>query len=184
MPIVIADDLTGAAELGGVAWRYGLTAEVHAVPGESRSAEVTAIDTDSRGCAGEEAARRVEQTIRGVAGQSWVYKKVDSVLRGPVLAELVHSMGWRRLKVVCELAPGVVRMEAGCGAGTKLTMKPGSYIWPAAVWPRAEKAGQGRPGPHSGCENPGDRGDEAVPAPKTTSLRIGSESDLKHSHSL
>jgi len=86
---VIADDLTGAAELAGIGLRYGLTAEV-IVQGECNGkAELVCVDTDSRSCTANEAARRAAAAARELrkAGAAWIYKKVDSVLRGNVLAE-------------------------------------------------------------------------------------------------
>ena len=123
MIVVLADDLTGATELGGVAWRYGLTAEIHtqdatgqlsanaaaaktgqsdegvqpAIPG------VLALDTDTRGYAGDDAARRVARACASLPAHTWLFKKIDSVLRGPVLAELeaaLACLGRRRALVV------------------------------------------------------------------------------------
>lgn len=86
---IIADDLTGAAELAGVAWRFGFTAEIHTDSTSPTSAEVIAIDTDSRHCDTAEAARRVVAAAQHLKalGVEWIYKKVDSVLRGSVLVE-------------------------------------------------------------------------------------------------
>ncbi|MCX6896431.1 MAG: four-carbon acid sugar kinase family protein, partial [Verrucomicrobia bacterium] len=86
---IIADDLTGAAELAGVAWRLGFTAEIHADSTGTTSAEVIAIDTDSRHCDATEATRRVAAAAQHLKalGVEWIYKKVDSVLRGSVLVE-------------------------------------------------------------------------------------------------
>ena len=87
---VIADDLTGAAEVAAVGWRYGLEAEVHTTPECTTGADLLVVDTDSRLCAPEEAARRVEQAVKCFRRQKvkWIYKKIDSVLRGPVLVEV------------------------------------------------------------------------------------------------
>lgn len=87
---VIADDLTGAAELAGIGVRYGLVSEV-IVRGECKSdADLICVDTDSRSCHPSEAARRAANAARKLrkAGVRWIYKKVDSVLRGNVLAEI------------------------------------------------------------------------------------------------
>jgi uncharacterized protein YgbK (DUF1537 family) len=87
---VIADDLTGAAEIGGIGLRHGLKAEV-LLQGECGSeADLVCIDTDSRSCRANEAARRAAAAARKLrkAGAVWIYKKVDSVLRGNVLAEV------------------------------------------------------------------------------------------------
>jgi len=93
---VIADDLTGAAELAAVGSRHGLRAEIvreGARPGGG--AGLACVDTDSRSCDAKEAARRAADaadTLRA-AGAEWIYKKVDSVLRGNVIPEVEAVMG-------------------------------------------------------------------------------------------
>ena len=91
---VISDDLTGAAELGGVGLRYGLAAEIVISGQPSGTAELVCMDTSSRSCSPEEAARRTTTAARllKAAGASWIYKKVDSVLRGHVTAEIEALM--------------------------------------------------------------------------------------------
>jgi uncharacterized protein YgbK (DUF1537 family) len=87
---VVADDLTGAAELGAIGHRYGLRAEVVLGGRPGLEADLVCIDTDSRSCPWEEAGIRAAAAARNLlaAGAKWIYKKVDSVLRGPILAEL------------------------------------------------------------------------------------------------
>jgi uncharacterized protein YgbK (DUF1537 family) len=90
MIAAIADDLTGAAEIGGIGWRHGLSAEIvvgaeHLEP--TPLARLIAIDSDSRSCDSEEAALRAAQAAAETKPK-WIYKKVDSVLRGNVLAEI------------------------------------------------------------------------------------------------
>src|SRR5439155_14872627 len=99
MIAVIADDLTGAAELGAVGDRYGLNAEVVTgmlapAPAGNAAADLICIDTDSRSCSPEEARRRVGQVAKALlaSGARWIYKKVDSVLRGHVVAEIESLM--------------------------------------------------------------------------------------------
>src|SRR5712672_2555907 len=87
---VIADDLTGAAELGGIGLRHGLKAEV-ILQGECiGDTDLLCVDTDTRSCPAKEAAWRAAAAARRLrkAGAAWIYKKVDSVLRGNVLAEV------------------------------------------------------------------------------------------------
>jgi uncharacterized protein YgbK (DUF1537 family) len=93
MFLVIADDLTGAAEMGGVAVRHGLEAEVQIGSILESRAEVVAVDTDSRSCPEEEAAGRIRAL--GLPQSGWVFKKVDSVLRGHVMAELAADASSR-----------------------------------------------------------------------------------------
>jgi uncharacterized protein YgbK (DUF1537 family) len=87
---VIADDLTGASELGGIGVRHGLRAEV-ILQGECiGDTDLLCVDTDSRSCRPNEAARRAAAAARKLrkAGAVCIYKKVDSVLRGNVVAEV------------------------------------------------------------------------------------------------
>ena len=89
MIVVIADDLSGAAELAGAARRHGLSAEVQTTFFPATDAEVGCVDTDTRLLSPAEAAQRVAAIAREViaAQPAWIFKKCDSVLRGPVLAE-------------------------------------------------------------------------------------------------
>ncbi len=94
MIAVIADDLTGAAELAGVAYRHGLVSEVQTVFDLDADVDLTAINVGTRLSTAEEARRRVAAAAqvcreRGIAH---IYKKVDSVLRGHVIVELAALM--------------------------------------------------------------------------------------------
>ncbi len=105
MICVIADDLAGAAELGGVALRYGRTAEVQLAFDAGSGADAICVNTDSRSCLADEAASRVAQAAIGCrqAGITDVFKKVDSVLRGWVVAELdalLPALGRKRAILV------------------------------------------------------------------------------------
>jgi uncharacterized protein YgbK (DUF1537 family) len=93
--LVIADDLAGAAEMGGIALRHGLSAEVWRSPygvWRALGSDAIVVDTDTRSCTAAEAAQRVGQALEGWAAAGGalplVFKKVDSVLRGQVAAEL------------------------------------------------------------------------------------------------
>ena len=94
MIVVVADDISGAAELAGAGFCHGLTAEVHAVFDGHATAQLVVIDTNSRGCLPTEAARRVAKVAADSAAlrPDLLYKKIDSVLRGPVLAELTAML--------------------------------------------------------------------------------------------
>ena len=52
---------------------------------------------------------------------------------GATAAELVGRMGWHRLVLVHELAPGVVTLAPGSNRDRVLTLKPGSYSWPDEI---------------------------------------------------
>lgn len=91
---VIADDLTGAAELGAIGWRHGFRAEILRSGLPASHSAIACVDTDSRACDPTEAAKRVAAAARLLhnAGAKWIYKKVDSVLRGNVTAEVEAAM--------------------------------------------------------------------------------------------
>jgi len=87
---VIADDLTGAAETGAVGRRFGLRAEILLGGDPGPNSDLVCIDTDSRSAEPPEAARRAAAAAAKLRdlGAAWIYKKVDSVLRGNVAAEI------------------------------------------------------------------------------------------------
>ncbi|RPI28058.1 MAG: four-carbon acid sugar kinase family protein [Acidobacteria bacterium] len=98
---VLADDFSGAAEVAGVGFRYGLQAAVQLdsqVPAPHR--ELAVLDIDSRSKSEGEAVGLVESALdRGRI----VFKKIDSVLRGHVVAEIrpfLESKRYSRALVV------------------------------------------------------------------------------------
>lgn len=101
MIIVIADDVSGAAELAGLAHARGFRAEVQTRFYPDTSAEVIALDTDTRSAPTDGAAQRVAEVVRQIlaAQPAWIYKKTDSVLRGHIrveLSSLLTHTGLRR----------------------------------------------------------------------------------------
>jgi uncharacterized protein YgbK (DUF1537 family) len=104
--IVLADDLTGAAEVAAIAHEAGLRAVVlTTVPPAPVDADVVVVDTDTRLARPAGAARRVQAWTRRL--RAWphagVFKKTDSVLRGCVRAELkatAEALGCRRTLLV------------------------------------------------------------------------------------
>ncbi len=100
MIVVLADDLTGAAELAGVGWRSGLESEVVSLESGLRGAALSCVDLNSRLVNEAEAVSRVRSALAGLKGQrvEWVYKKMDSVLRGHVVAEVTELMRWKGAK--------------------------------------------------------------------------------------
>jgi uncharacterized protein YgbK (DUF1537 family) len=88
--VVIADDLSGAAELAGIAFARGLSAEVQTIFEPASEAQVVAIDTDSRGLSAVAAAERMRAIAEQVVATqpALIFKKVDSVLRGQPRAEI------------------------------------------------------------------------------------------------
>lgn len=119
MIVVIADDLTGAAELAGAALQHGLSAEVQTVFNPGATAEVICVDTDTRMLPPDQAAERVAGVTRKAvaAKPAWIFKKCDSVLRGPVLAEVRAAAGAAGKKRLLLLPANPSRnriIRAGC----------------------------------------------------------------------
>jgi len=105
MIVVIADDLTGAAELGGMGLRYGLSVEIVLDPVQIPDVDLLIIALDTRSMPEQDALatmRRITAIVREV-NPAFIYKKVDSVLRGHVVAELnvnLHELGLKRAILV------------------------------------------------------------------------------------
>jgi len=94
MITILADDITGAAEIAGVCLRCGMTVSfgVNKLPTEL--VQVRVIATDSRSMSAQEARmihRELAEAI-GSASSDSVFKKTDSVLRGYVVDELDEWM--------------------------------------------------------------------------------------------
>ena len=95
MIAVIADDLTGAAEIAGIALGYGLTISMHTGPGDvSPSADLIIVSTDARSKPLEDALRITETSLRWLQSlhPRFIFKKTDSLLRGHVREELALQM--------------------------------------------------------------------------------------------
>jgi len=94
MIVVIADDITGAAEIGGIALRYGLSVVVSDDVNINNNADVLVIYTNARSMKKEEAV----EVMVGLTGKAMLlqpslfYKKTDSVLRGYILPEMKAQM--------------------------------------------------------------------------------------------
>ncbi len=91
MILVFADDLSGAAELAGIAASFGLKAEVATQGTASSKAQLLAIDTQTRDLSSDDAAKQCAQIYEQTAALNpdWIYKKTDSALRGNIRAELL-----------------------------------------------------------------------------------------------
>ncbi len=90
MIAVIADDLSGAAEIAGLALRYQLSVEMTTFVKSQTDADVLVVSTDSRSMNEEDAVAVTKRTITAILklNPTLIYKKVDSVLRGHILAEI------------------------------------------------------------------------------------------------
>ncbi|MCD6287345.1 MAG: four-carbon acid sugar kinase family protein [Anaerolineae bacterium] len=129
--ILIADDLTGAADSGVTFVKYGARVVVSwagavgikAVSGpavDSLDADVVAYSTESRHCAEAEAVRRVAEIVADLSSMGrardpvWIYKKIDSTLRGHPGPELAA--------VMAALAGDILASDGtGSGRGARLS---------------------------------------------------------------
>jgi len=112
--LVVADDLTGAADCGVACASYGLrTVVVFGDDGGDAEADVLSVDANTRYMqpekAAAETARHVQRYIRDEG--TLLYKKIDSTLRGNVAVELAAALEARRAlaaegeRIVAVLAP-------------------------------------------------------------------------------
>lgn len=90
--LIVADDLTGAAEIGGIAFDCGLTARIlfDTDYASNYPEDVIILDAHSRNLNPEDAYQRIKEMISGVDLSTFdlVFKKVDSLLRGPIASEI------------------------------------------------------------------------------------------------
>ena len=100
--IVIADDITGAAEIAGVAWRMGCRVTFTTSPEgiDADGADVAVLATDTRSMSRDEAVAVTERIVGQLHRDpaTLIFKKTDSVLRGHVAAELqvLMRLGYER----------------------------------------------------------------------------------------
>ncbi len=113
--LVIADDFTGANDAGSGFAQAG--ARVHVLfsndtPHDSEAADVWVINTDSRAISAGQAAERITQVVKQYQPlQGWLYKKIDSTLRGNVGAEIMAALtaSSRQLALVVPAVPRLGR---------------------------------------------------------------------------
>lgn len=93
--LVIADDLTGAAEIGGLAHGMGLQAGIFTSYAHvDQSVDAVIIDTHTRNKDATDVPEIIRTRLKGLEPKKYdlIYKKTDSVMRGPVYAELREVM--------------------------------------------------------------------------------------------
>ncbi|HPR30665.1 MAG TPA: four-carbon acid sugar kinase family protein [Prolixibacteraceae bacterium] len=95
MIAVIADDFTGAAEIGGIGLRYGLRVLIETnIDEDIPECDLLVIAADTRSLNPNAAALEIENITRKLLDRkpSFVFKKLDSVLRGHIAKELEAQM--------------------------------------------------------------------------------------------
>ena len=120
--LIVADDLTGAMDSAGPFAAFGIESWVVAVPmrcdpASLKSARVVSVNTDTRHLSADLAAARVREVARhlGAGGFDIVVKKIDSTLRGNVVAETLAllDISGRGQAVVAPAFPGQGRTVRG-----------------------------------------------------------------------
>lgn len=118
---LIADDLTGAADSGVPFAMAGFSTAIPFDTPRREAADVLAFSTESRDVPVREAERRVRGALTAVFGRdgsmrpAWIYKKMDSVLRGHPVEELLITMQIARVQrvVVAPALPSQGRTTVG-----------------------------------------------------------------------
>jgi uncharacterized protein YgbK (DUF1537 family) len=96
--VIVADDLTGAADTSACFAQAGLGTVIGLSGTTVPNADVAAVSTESRDLDGTAAAAAVRSALsrivggQGDAAPRWIYKKMDSALRGHPRDELLAAM--------------------------------------------------------------------------------------------
>ncbi len=114
MFLVLADDITGAAEIAGIAKKHGRRTILcfNRVPERLDDADVAVVATDIRSGDRDCAQAETERVCRGILDMPEeyrnglrIFKKTDSVLRGHVCTELsviMRRLGFRRSLLIAQ----------------------------------------------------------------------------------
>lgn len=141
--LVLADDLTGAADTGVAFAEAGLDSVLHLGAGPLRvpQPQVLCVDTDTRGRDGGTAAAAVRRAVHDSGPPRWTYKKVDSTLRGNVAVETAAALDETGSDVAL-LAPAFPATGRTTVAGRQYVH--GEPLARAGVWRRAAAPAPGR----------------------------------------
>lgn len=116
MLVVLADDFSGAAEIGGIGCRFGLKTEIHLRFDPESKADLIVLDTNTRSLGETEAIHKTNEVVSDLKQYGRdikLFKKVDSVFRGHIVAEintLLHHFNFKR----------VLLLPANPGRGRKI----------------------------------------------------------------
>lgn len=91
MIAVIADDFTGAAEIGGIGLRRGMRVLIETSVSGTTNVDLLVIATDTRSMSADQAKVEIENVTRQLVALNpkFIFKKTDSVLRGNIVTELL-----------------------------------------------------------------------------------------------
>ncbi|WP_372772564.1 four-carbon acid sugar kinase family protein [Mangrovibacterium sp.] len=105
MIAVIADDFTGAAEIGGVGLQRGLKVLIETMVSGTGNPDLLVIVSDTRSMEVEKAKEKIKTLTSQLLKLKprFIYKKLDSVLRGNIYEELISQQeveGKKRVIVI------------------------------------------------------------------------------------
>jgi uncharacterized protein YgbK (DUF1537 family) len=106
MIVVIADDLTGAAELGGIGLRFDLNVQIVTHFNDfNKDVDLLIINTNSRSLSIENAEINMKNVCKALKEikTELVFKKIDSVLRGYIIPEIniqMNIMGFENAFII------------------------------------------------------------------------------------
>lgn len=105
MIAVIADDFTGAAEIGGIGLRHGLRVMIETRVEQVQDIDLLIIATNTRSLTRTDAAREIKKITQKLLdlNPDMIFKKLDSVLRGNVASEIeaqIKASGLNKAVVV------------------------------------------------------------------------------------
>ena len=85
---------------------------------------------------GEGISNRINSSMAALVKDVFESTRVDDLLieGGGTASAVLRNMGLTRLVPLYQFEQGVIRMKAENISGLYLTLKPGSYQWPDAVW--------------------------------------------------
>ena len=141
--LIVADDLTGAADCGVVCVKRGLDAVVVLEPDALAAwADVVAIDADTRALQAEAAAEKTARLVAefGHKKGSLVFKKIDSTLRGHFGVELAATLSARRSAV----PDSVVVLAPAFPALGRTTVEGYHFLWGRPLEETEPWRGEGR----------------------------------------
>jgi D-threonate/D-erythronate kinase len=175
--VIVADDLTGAADACATFVTHGLTGAVTfgvgtfgmGAFGAGAAAEVIAVSTDSRTRSSALAAARVREVVRFAAAShapALLFKKIDSTLRGHVGEEVSAAMEAARARIAI-VAPAFPAMGRTVEHGL-LRVRAAGAVAPRHVAGRLESHGVRNcrriPRPASAIREGGDWRDRMIDA--------------------
>ena len=130
--LIIADDLSGAADCAVGATEFGLRAVVSFADGaDTAGADVVSVDANTRGMGESEAASTQAAMLRELLKQRppVLYKKIDSTLRGHFVAEIAAVADFAGTPILAPSFPAMGRTLKNGEVWVKDTPLKDTEVW-------------------------------------------------------